>query len=107
MPPPVRLRAWGHNAMPIYDYKCPTCGHAAECLVAVRLRDSVYCGVCEGHTDRQLTVAPGRVGSRVSKSSAAGFGRHTADMLGIPVTDLPDGLRHDRDRLLAERARKG
>ena len=43
--------------MPIYEYVCNTCSHRFEKLRSMsRMDDDAPCPICEGDTDRKLSV---------------------------------------------------
>lgn len=84
--------------MPTYDYDCPTCGKREERVRPIALRDDpAVCNRCACVMERVVAAPLGRVRGVVPKGG--GMDRFTADMLGIPVKELPAGLRHaDKDR---------
>lgn len=38
--------------MPIYDYKCPQCGHKFELLISMSRRDEAVCEKCGAKVER-------------------------------------------------------
>lgn len=79
--------------MPTYDYKCRICDATASFVRRVSERnDPVYCSDCDDLEMERVVGSPlfkftGRV------TPGGGPDRFTADMLGIPLKDLPDGLK--------------
>jgi len=79
--------------MPLYDLMCIECGHQEERQVPLAEYNGVQrCEDCGGPMVRQILTAPL---SRMAGVAAQGGGpdRFTADMLGIPLKELPDGLK--------------
>lgn len=76
--------------MPLYNYVCK-CGARSERLLAVGDRDHQVCSGCLGIMDRELAAPLFRFAGRVTPGG--GPDKFTADMLGIPLHDLPAGLR--------------
>ena len=77
--------------MPLYDFYCPTCGKTIErqCKIDVR-----YHQCCDFDGEPlTLKVAPvyGRMAGQVLKGG--GPDRFTADVLGVPLRDLPASLK--------------
>lgn len=79
--------------MPLYDYSC-ACGWAGEANVPIQGRDQALCPECGHRLDRLLSAPMGRIAGRVVQGG--GPDRFTADVLGIPLKELPDGLKADR-----------
>lgn len=81
--------------MPTYTYFC-TCGTTVDVVRTMAKRDDVYnCGACGQPAQRKTLYAlrakfPGRV------LQGGGPDRLTADVLGIPLKELPQGLRTSR-----------
>lgn len=75
--------------MPTYAFVCQECGWAGDMQIAVQYRDNATCPQCFG-APRRLVSAP-----LVKQKNPKGGGpdRLTADMLGIPLKELPPGLR--------------
>lgn len=84
--------------MPLYDYKCPVCGHVCEHKRPFEIRDEpLNCDNCNGaYMVRQMAAPLGRIAGRVVQGGGAD--RFTADMLGIPLKELPAGLRQDKGK---------
>ena len=80
--------------MPLYDYVCPACGWAGEGVVPINMRDNVFCTPCSVRMERQVAAPLGRIAGKPVQGGGAD--RFTADMLGIPLKELPDGLREDK-----------
>lgn len=77
--------------MPTYLFICSSCGWQGDINVKVADRDSQRCECCN-HVMARVVAAPlfkfmGRV------TPGGGPDKFTADMLGIPLKDLPEGLR--------------
>ena len=79
--------------MPIYAYKC-TCGWSGDLIRTIDLRDNGECPNCLRRPERQLAAPLGRVSGRTPQGGGAD--RFTADMLGVPLKELPPGLRTDQ-----------
>lgn len=82
--------------MPTYDYQCSACGHICDRIRRIENRDKwAACDMCDGIMARVILSAPlGRVAGRPVQGGGAD--RFTADMLGIPLKELPAGLRQDK-----------
>jgi putative FmdB family regulatory protein len=76
--------------MPIYGYIC-TCGWSGDLVVAVEGRDQAQCPNCTRSPERQVSAPIFRFAGRVTPGG--GPDRFTADRLGIPLKELPDGLK--------------
>lgn len=80
---------------PLYDYACPACGHTVERQRPVEIRDGALgCDECGAFMERQVAAPMGRIAGRVVQGG--GPDRFTADALGIPLKELPAGLRQDK-----------
>ena len=79
--------------MPTYDYVCGTCGWKGELHTTIAYRDLMICD-CRQQLTRQLAAPMGRVAGRAVQGG--GPDRFTADALGIPLKELPTGLRSDK-----------
>lgn len=77
--------------MPIYDFYCPKCAYSAEHNVPIAGRDLAQCPNCSTRLDRLLAAPLGRIAGQVVQGG--GPDRFTADMLGVPLKELPDGLK--------------
>ena len=80
--------------MPTYLYKCPNCGTEREVMRRIGERnDPVPCLGCDEEMILKLTPPllkfPGRV------VQGGGPDRFTADMMGIPLKELPADMRAD------------
>lgn len=76
----------------IYEYRCPRCGWAGERISAMSHRDLQHCPQCDAPLERQVSVpSPAQFKGRVVQGG--GPDRFTADVMGIPLKDLPSGLR--------------
>ena len=57
--------------MPIYEYTCTACDHQFERLRPIsRMNDDAPCPVCDGESDRQLSVFAAFTSSEGSQMSA-------------------------------------
>ncbi len=79
--------------MPIYAYRC-TCGWSGDLVRPIDGRDSAHCPNCTRYPERLLSAplfkfADGRV------TPGGGPDRFTADMLGVPLKELPAPLKAD------------
>lgn len=79
--------------MPIYDYYCDPCGRTEEITSSIEDRDGQWCHECGGKLRRLLAAPMGKMAGQVARGG--GPDRFTADMLGIPLKDLPKGLKTD------------
>lgn len=78
--------------MPSYDYQCRHCMRVEERVVPMVERHVQNCTVCGDPMTLVLTRAPlGRIAGQVVQGG--GPDRFTADMLGLPLKDLPEGLK--------------
>ena len=78
--------------MPVYEYHCTSCHWNAERIVPVDERDKQVCNMCGDPLGRLLSrPAPAQFRGRVV--SGGGPDRFTADVMGIPLKELPSGLR--------------
>ena len=77
--------------MPIYDFYC-RCGWEGERSVPIDERDRQHCPACGKYPmDRHLAAPLGRIAGRAVQGG--GPDRFTADMLGVPLKELPEGLK--------------
>ena len=74
-----------------YDYCCPNCKRLEERFVQLHNRDDQVCSLCGVPTVRQMPAPMGRIAGRVVQGG--GPDRFTADMMGIPLKELPEGLK--------------
>lgn len=79
--------------MPTYDYKC-VCGWSGTRYPAIDDRDKVLCPECLRRPTRLLAAPLFKIDGRVTPGG--GPDRFTADMLGIPLKELPEGLKTKR-----------
>lgn len=77
--------------MPTYDCYCTKCGWVGERTVKVAERDRIPCERCNYLLARAPAAPMGRMAGQYGKGG--GPDRFTADMLGIPLKELPSGLR--------------
>lgn len=79
--------------MPTYEFICPQCGLETEIVMPISERTGPHtCERCGGPLTREIrTATPAQFKGRVVQGG--GPDRFTADMLGIPLKDLPSGLR--------------
>ena len=73
--------------MPTYSYKCKPCGWTGDLYTPVAYRDLETCPVCSVKLTRVVTAA------RIKNTSRNDADQFTADALGIPVNELPSGLK--------------
>lgn len=83
--------------MPTYEYVCKNCGLETTRVVPIDERNGPHrCERCGEPLAREIrTVHPPRFTGRVVQGG--GPDRFTADMLGIPLKELPAGLRTQED----------
>ena len=78
--------------MPTYSFVCPGCGLETTRATNIDERNGPhYCERCGDPLDRVITAVPGKIAGRVAQGG--GMDRFTADVLGIPLKELPSGLR--------------
>lgn len=79
--------------MPTYGYAC-TCGLRQDLVRAVDARnDPAICAGCQREMHRELAAPLFKFAGRVTPGG--GPDRFTADMLGIPLKELPAPLRSE------------
>lgn len=77
--------------MPTYGFAC-VCGALQDVVRPIAERNNpVHCTGCQQEMQRQLESPLFRFAGRVTPGG--GPDKFTADMLGIPLHDLPAGLR--------------
>lgn len=76
--------------MPIFDYLCTQCGWQTEHTVKHYDAD-VACAHCGASMNKQVSCAAFKF--RGVPAKGGGDDRFTADMLGIPLKELPEGLK--------------
>ena len=79
--------------MPIYDYRCAECRVSGTMMVPIAERDDQHCPVCDKPMSRLLAAPMGKMAGQVARGG--GPDRFTADMLGVPLKELPKGLKTD------------
>ena len=78
--------------MPTYSFVCPNCMLETSRIVPIDERNGPHlCERCGDKLDRVITAVPARFIGRVVQGG--GPDRFTADVMGIPLRDLPSGLR--------------
>jgi len=77
--------------VPFYDYACTRCDWKGEQFAKIEKRDETYCPACDGDMVRIQGAPLGRMAGQITKGG--GPDRFTADMLGIPLKELPVHLR--------------
>lgn len=77
--------------MPTYGFAC-VCGATKDRVRRIAERDlPLYCDRCSHPMQRQLDAPLFKFTGRVTPGG--GPDRLTADMLGIPLKELPEGLK--------------
>ena len=77
--------------MPVYGYIC-LCGANADMVRRVNERDMLpRCVNCNREMQRELSAPLFRFAGRIVEGG--GPDRFTADVLGIPLKELPEGLK--------------
>ena len=82
--------------MPTYEYRCPTCGKEHMMVVKIDERGGQKCD-CGTLLERIVSV-PAQAQFRGRVVKGGGPDRFTADVMGIPLKDLPSGLRTQREQ---------
>jgi putative FmdB family regulatory protein len=79
--------------MPIYEFVCKGCGLETSRVTSISERNGPHnCERCGDPLTREIRTAQApRFAGRVVQGG--GPDRFTADMLGIPLKELPSGLR--------------
>lgn len=77
--------------MPVYEYNCKTCKTKEERILPVERRDIQTCPVCGANLVRILGMPRFRFAGVPTKGG--GPDKFTADVLGIPLKELPEGLK--------------
>lgn len=78
--------------MPTYDYRCPNCGKLHTVIVRIEERGGQKCEAC-GTLLEQVHFGFARPKFKGRILEGGGPDRFTADVLGIPLKDLPSGLK--------------
>lgn len=87
--------------MPLYTYRCPSCrGRLEETRSIERRHDAPQCPVCSSGmllapTAPAMINTTGQPTGGRKRDGTGGPDQMTADLLGIPVKDIPPGLRSD------------
>lgn len=82
--------------MPIYSYRC-ACGTFAEFMRPIAERDALpECALCRKEMPRELSAPRFRFAGVAAKGG--GPDKFTADVLGIPLKELPAGLRTEPEK---------
>lgn len=76
--------------MPTYAYRCPRGGPEFDRCVAIDLRDKQIC-YCGAKLERLLAAPLFRISGQITPGG--GPDKFTADMLGVPLKELPEGLK--------------
>lgn len=77
--------------MPTYEYRCPNCDARYEWIVPISERGAQRCTKCDTLLEQQIAAPAFKFAGRVVQGG--GPDRFTADVLGVSLKDLPDGLR--------------
>jgi len=77
--------------MPTYTFYCRPCGIETTFIARIDQRDGQTCVHCGSVLERRVAAPLFKFAGRVTKGG--GPDRMTADALGIPLKDLPAGLR--------------
>jgi putative FmdB family regulatory protein len=77
--------------VPVYGYRCNFCKTNEDRIVPVPRRDLQTCPKCGMHLARQVGAPRFRFAGVPTKGG--GPDKFTADMLRIPLKDLPKGLK--------------
>lgn len=77
---------------PLYDYMCDACALKEERRVPLaQFNEAQFCSRCGAPTTRQISAVYGKMAGQVLQGG--GPDRFTADMMGIPLKELPDHLK--------------
>lgn len=76
--------------MPIFDYYCEDCKSTKEYTVK-NWDDVVFCENCGHQPERLVSAGTFKFAGRVVQGG--GPDRFTADMMGIPLKELPDDMK--------------
>jgi putative FmdB family regulatory protein len=82
--------------VPTYSYCCKPCKRPVERVVPIARRDLQTCEVCGSPLQRKLAAPLFKISGRVTPGG--GPDKFTADMLRVPLKDLPEGLRTEKER---------
>jgi putative FmdB family regulatory protein len=61
--------------MPLYEYRCPKCGHEFEAWNKIARRASATCTKCGGSANKKLSAVNNTFGFRLSEKSNQRFAR--------------------------------
>lgn len=75
--------------MPIYDVICTHCGWQGEIITPYE--HMACCPNCDSAMKRLVSAPTMRMAGRIPKGG--GPDKFTADVLGIPLKELPEGLK--------------
>lgn len=81
--------------MPTYDYYCDRCFREEERCVPVAERNKQGCEHCDNPEPLKREVSAPLFRFKGAVTKGGGPDKFTADMLGIPLAELPSGLRTD------------
>ncbi len=79
--------------MPTYDYRCPNCGTRHSLVRRIAERDELPTCDCGREMERMIGAPLLKFAGRITPGG--GPDRFTADMLGIPLKELPGSLKAD------------
>ncbi len=78
--------------MPLYDYLCQTCAWREEKRIPLAdFNMAQFCSKCGAPTQRQISAVYGKMAGQIVKGG--GPDRFTADMMGVPLKELPPHLK--------------
>ncbi len=77
--------------MTTYTFLCKPCCLTTTFGVPIAERDNQKCPYCKLPLQRRLAAPLFKFTGRITKGG--GPDRFTADMMGIPLKELPDGLK--------------
>jgi putative FmdB family regulatory protein len=77
--------------VPTYDYSCQVCQRTQESFIRLADLDQPVSCVCGAVMHRMVSAPLFKFAGRVTPGG--GPDRFTADMLGIPLKELPEGLK--------------
>ena len=80
--------------MPTYDYRCAGCGARWTAVRSIEGRDDPVGCDCGDVFVRQVSAVAFKFAGRVVQGG--GPDRFTADVLGISLRDLPEGLKAEK-----------
>lgn len=77
--------------MPTYDYRCERCGDESTSSVKMEMRHGQSCARCRGLLKMVIRPVPGKIVGQIAQGG--GPDRVTAELLNIPLKELPPGLK--------------